>query len=319
MINFSNSFQKYFYFISTVFTGSIVILNCFIFPTSTYAQQSAIQISPTSLEIELEPGKAYQTQEFQIFNPSRTNTQKINTKSLDFYVANEAGTYTFSTNQHGRYSLSEWTTLEPESFTLEPLETQILRVTVKPPITAEPGGHYTIILASARPLNERELQGVSVKSTGGVGAPIFATIPGDISWAGRIIEFLPVPFKNIGPVQFKIRFENQGTVHYKPHGKIEIFDFLNNKVGEVEIDRTRTFPKTIRRITAKWDRYLLIGKYRAKATLNYGEAGKEKTETAEITFWGFPYKAAAVILVTVIVLIGFSKLRKKQEESRKNR
>ncbi len=277
---------------------------------------SAIQIAPTSLEFEIAPGETYVNQDFNLFNPSRTEAQVMTPKVLDFSVEGETGTYNFAVRPNRMFSLSEWVTFSPSEITLEPLEVQTLTLTITAPEDAEPGGHYAMLLTSSQPLELGDGDGgVVLRAVGGVGAPLFATVPGEISWEGKILEVMPVPFKNFGPVDFKLRFQNLGTVHYKPYGKIEVFDFLNNKVGEVEIPPTRVFPQTIRQMEANWGRLLLIGKYRAKATLTYGKPGEEKTDTAEIAFWGFPYKGALVTLVTLGLVVAVSKLRKKEDKN----
>ncbi|MEA2020351.1 MAG: hypothetical protein U9M98_01390 [Patescibacteria group bacterium] len=283
-------------------------------PKELYAG-SAIQLTPTSLEFELESGGTFMSQDFNLFNPSKEETQEVTVKVSDFFVDDETGSYRILKELHPRYSLSEWVSVEPKKVTLEPLEVQNLTVTFTSPQSAEPGGHYAMLIIDSRESDsEQEVEGVLVQPVGGVAAPLFATVPGDISWEGRLLEFLPVSFKNTGPVEFKLRFQNQGTVHYRPSGKVEVFDFLNNKVGEAKIRPTRVFPQSIRRLETTWDRYLLIGKYRAKATLTYGEPGSEETETAKITFWAFPYKPAAVILITIIIVILVTKLKKQTEE-----
>lgn len=278
---------------------------------------SAVQLTPTSLEFEISPGETYINKEFRIFNPSHTESQIMEPEIMDFFVENETGSYIFMPEPHESFSLSRWVTISPQKVTLEPLEIQLLTLTITAPEDAEPGGHYAILLTSAIPTNRpEEPEGVAVGAVGGVGGPLLATVPGEISWEGKILEFGPIPFRNLGPTTFRVRFQNLGTVHYKPYGKIEIFDFLDNKIDEVEIPPTRVFPQTIRRLETTWERLLLIGKYRAKATIYYGEEGKEKTDTAEIEFWGFPYKGAIVLLLTLGLVIVVSKLRKKEAKNR---
>lgn len=304
--------KKYILFCVIVTT---IWLALFAVTTNEIYAGSAIQLTPTSLEFDLELGETLISQDFNLFNPSNEDTQLMTIKIADFFVDDETGSYRILQEPHPRYSLSQWLSVEPQEVTLEPLEIQNLTITMRAPQSAEPGGHYAMLIIESRESDStRDPEGVLVQPVGGVAAPLLATVPGDMSWKGRLLEFLPVSFKNTGPVDFMLRFQNQGTVHYKPRGKIEIFDFLDNKVGETQIQPTRVFPQTIRRLETTWDRYLLIGKYHARATVNFGEPGNEEMATAEITFWAFPYKAAAVILVTTIIVILVTKLKKQTEE-----
>lgn len=275
--------------------------------------KTAVQIAPTYLDCELQPGETYVNQTFNIFNPSHSETQVMEPHILDLFVEDETGSYKILEEPHKQFALSKWVAVSPQKVTLEPLEIQKLTLTITPPKNAEPGGHYAMLLVPSHSPEKdpEEPKGVLVQPVGGVGVPLLTTIPGEISWEGQLLEFLPIPFKNLGPVDFKLRFQNTGTVHYKPYGKIEIFDFLGNRVGEIEILPTRVFPQTIRRLETTWERLLLIGKYRAKATLHYGKEGEEKTGTAEIAFWAFPYKAAAILLLTVLIVRIVAKLRER--------
>lgn len=278
------------------------------------AEQSASQISPTSLEFETSPSNPYQTSEIYLFNPSLSEAQKMDITVKDLTVVDELGTYSFVNDPESRFAISQWTEITPKNVTLGPQEVQILNLKTTPPKDVEPGGHYGIILTTATPEGFEEIPakgGAIVRTVGGVGAVLMATVPGEISWEGRLLEFLPVSLLNTGPVNFVIRFENQGTVHYSPHGKIEVFDFLGGKVGEVEVKPQRVFPLKTRRLEATWNRLLLVGKYRAKATIYYGKTNEEKTATAEIYFWAFPYKATAALILTIAVLVVISKLRRK--------
>lgn len=278
------------------------------------AEQSASQISPTSLEFETSPSNPYQTSEIYIFNPSLSENQKMEVAVKDLTVVDELGSYAFVNDPESRFSISQWAEITPKNFTLGPQEVQSLNLKTNPPKNVEPGGHYGIILTTATPEGFGKTPvtgGAIVQTIGGVGSVLMATVPGEMSWEGRLLELLPVSLLNTGPVNFVLRFENQGTVHYSPHGKIEVFDFLGGKVGEVEVKPQRVFPLKIRRLEATWNRLLLVGKYRAKATVYYGKTDEEKTATAEIYFWAFPYKATAALILTVAVLVVISKLRRK--------
>jgi len=293
----------------------ILFLGAFFpfFAGQSLAQGSAIQISPTLLEFTVEPGGVFESSEVGVFNPSLEEAQKIDAVVWDLEVVDEQGTYAFFSDSASRYSLARWVEVSPAEVTLGPRENQVLHLKVRIPEDAEPGGHYGLLLAEAVPESVAaagEPGGVRVLAIGGVGTLLLATVPGPMSWDGRVLGFLPVPFVNLGPVQFGVRFENQGTIHYSPYGYIDIYDWFGGRVARVDIAPQRVFPERIRQLEAEWKRLLLIGKYRAVATIFYGKNG-EFLGTVETEFWAFPYRPALAVLGVLLALVIVAKLRKK--------
>lgn len=269
---------------------------------------AGIHLSPVMYEAFLKPGEARTIPDFEFLNPI-DDIQEINISLKDMRISDETGGVQLLDESHGRYSLSEWMTIEPAKFTLGPQEHKPVNLTIKVPDNAEPGGHYGALFGETGVSGgEEEEAGVAVKA--GVAAPILLTVAGPISYTGEIIEFREVPFVNLGPVDFLIRFKNTGTVHYKPHGVIEIFNWFGNKVDVVSVSEQRAFPETIRQLPATWNRRLLFGQYRAVATIYFG-AEDERQDTAEISFWAFPYKPLAVLIGVFLVLSVLKKIKKK--------
>jgi len=281
------------------------------------AQGSAIQIAPTILEFTVAAGGVFEIDEVGIFNPSLNEPQRMEILVQDLEVIDEHGTYAFVSDSTTRYSISKWVSTAPVEVKLNPQEHQGLRVKVEVPPDAEPGGHYGVILANAFPESAERLgesEGVRVLAIGGVGTVLLATVPGPMSWDGEVLEFLPVPFVNLGPVQFRIRFANRGTIHYSPYGYIDIYDWFGSRVARVDIEPQRVFPEKVRQLEAEWKRVLLIGKYRAVATVFYGQNG-ESSGTATTEFWAFPYRPALALLAVLVALLVVAKLRRKVLES----
>jgi len=294
------------------------------YPSVLYAQ-SALQISPTLIEFDMTPGQ--QTLEkIEVFNPSLSSPQEITVGVYDLTIKDdEEGTYQFEKDAHSRYSLSQWLKVSPEQFTLQPHQPQKVTLTLTVPEDAEVGGHYGLLLAMTETPTQRT-EGVAIGTSGGVGMILLGTLPGDISYQGSLLEFLPVEdsliipflgkvvplkFVDLGPVPFVLRFQNEGTVHYSPYGYLEIYDWFGGKVDQVEIAPQRVFPDKVRRLKTEWTRLLLIGKYRAVATVYYGKAGQEQTATAEIYFWAFPLRLAILLALVILLLLGVRRLKKK--------
>lgn len=276
---------------------------------SFVSADAGIHLSPVIYEAFFQPGEARTISDFEFLNPL-DNTQEMTIILKDIQVSDETGGVQLVDDSHGRYSLSKWMTIEPAEFTLGPQEHQAVNLTIRIPDNAEPGGHYGALFGETGTSGEIEGSGATVKA--GVAAPILITVAGPISYTGEIIEFREVPFVNLGPVDFLIRFKNTGTVHYKPHGVIEIFNWFGNKVDVVTVSEQRAFPETIRQLVATWNRRLLFGQYRAVATIYFG-AEDERQDTAEVSFWAFPYKPLAVLIGVSLVLWVLKRIKKKLE------
>ncbi len=306
---------------------SVFITACFLLLSrpAVVRAQSALQLSPTSLEFEMSPG-AQSVGKVELFNPSLTTLQEGTVVVLDLTVRDdEEGTYAFITDPHSRYSISQWISVTPAEFSLQPQEAQKVEISLNVPREAEAGGHYGLILAMPEGF-DAEGEGIRFATTGGLGMVLLGTLPGEISYEGTLLEFLPVqdsirlpitgqmvslPFVDLGPVEYVVRFSNQGTVHYSPYGYVEIYDWFGGKVDQIEIAPQRVFPDKVRRIKTVWKRLFLIGKYRAVAHLYYGQAGYEKEAVAEIYFWAFPLRAALIIVLFILLIWAVWALKKK--------
>jgi hypothetical protein len=295
-----------------VFLISLFIIYHSLFITAAFSQESlALQISPALYELTLDPGETRTVSDFEFFNPSEI-TQEADVLLYDFVVSDELGGIEVVEESHTRYSLSHWLKVSPEEMKLGSRDHQKVDLTISVPDVAEPGGHYGALFGKIKPPSiGGDITRVGISA--GVAGPILLTVTGPVSYAGGIIEFREIPFVNLGPVSFLIRFKNEGTVHYKPHGTIEIFDWFGNKADVVTVPEKRAFPETIRQLPAVWNRRLLIGKYKARATIYFG-AEDERKDTAEIEFWAFPYKPVLVMLAVLILLLVIGKVKKKIEE-----
>lgn len=315
--------------------GAILAAGLFLcFSSALVHAQSALQLSPTLLDFDLTFGK--QTLEkIEVFNPSLSAPQNVSMSVLDLTVEDETGAYHFEIDSHTRYSLSKWVSVEPKKFVLQPQENQKVVVTIEVPEKSEAGGHYGMLLAMADVPEPKAGEGVALGTSGGVGMFLLGKLPGEVSYEGTLLEFMPItdtiklpfiggpitiPFVDLGPVNFVVRFKNAGTVHYAPYGYVDVYDWFGGKVDQVTVKPQRVFPEKIFRLKTEWPRILLIGKYRAVATLFYGQAGAEKQASAEISFWAVPVLEIIILLVVVLLIFAVARLKKrffteKQEHS----
>jgi hypothetical protein len=134
------------------------------------------------------------------------------------------------------------------------------------------------------------------------------------------------------PVDFLLRVDNKGNTHQKPDGNIRIQnDLFGRAYDTIPVNKESLIiaPGTSRAFTVgSFGTGLMIGKYRAKLTLVYGNPLRDITK--EVDFWIIPLKEIAIalgILLILIIIIVFirrisqrrsrAKEKKQEEEMRR--
>jgi len=241
-----------------------------------------------------------------------TNTgDGITTYTMDVepFVGNEVGQATITDEDDPNYSLRNWVTIKPASFTIKPKESQLVVFTIKVPGNAEPGGRYGSILASANSGNNLSGSGAVTKQK--VGSLILVSVAGNINYSANIKSFnSDRHLFERSPVIFTTRLHNDSTVHVKPKGFITIANIFGKKVVDLPFDEKNILPKSDRLITTNYDKKLPIGRYTATLSLVYGEKGDQLTAVS--SFIIFPWKIGLPIIAVILVLIWFLIARRRQ-------
>ncbi len=273
---------------------------------STGDAAQGIEISPALVELNGEPGKTY-TLKIKVTNVTLTKltyTTSIN----DFTSQGETGSprVLIDDTLPATASVTSWIAALP-GFTLDTRESRNLTATVTIPADAEPGGHYGVIRFSGRP---PALEDSGVGLSASAGMLLLIRVAGDISETASLESFYSANNGNqtslfeSSPIGFVTRIKNDGNIHVKPVGTIEITDMFGNLVGSVPVNDTKSnaLPDSIRRFDGEFkaDGWM-IGAYTANLTIGYGTTGQAITNT--ITFWVIPYKLLAVVILGLITLV----------------
>jgi hypothetical protein len=267
-----------------------------------------IVLGPTKIELFLEPGEKT-TREIMVTN--RTG------RTIDFAVGIEdfrgsrdpEQTVILMGDEKGPYSLRDWIKPEIEEFTLEHGQRIHLPVEISIPSDTEPGGHYGVVFALAKPSipaaeAEKETAEGQIAIISRVGALFFVRIAGEVNEDGFLKDFKASKnYYESGPVPFELFFENNGSVHLTPYGVIEIFNLLGKKVDEIEIDPWFALPDSLRLREIKWEKGFLLGKYTAVASVNRGY--EDIIDQKAIEFWAIPWKIILAGLVGLFLIILF--------------
>src|SRR5690606_31726070 len=107
-----------------------------------HAQQAGLAVGPAIFEVSLEPGVAH-AQKIRLKNlaptalPVTVRAQPLQPQP-DVRLTEDFETSTFDASQ--------WFSFDESDIILRPGEERTVTVTIEPPATAEPGGHYATIL-----------------------------------------------------------------------------------------------------------------------------------------------------------------------------
>ncbi len=288
--------------------GTILLLlvSVFVFVNNAHAGSVGLTIQPLKVSHTLNPGESV-SGVVQITNAS-DSAVNVETKIEDFVPL--AGTYNIQIVQRapGVSTVRDWITLDaPKSFTLGKGVAKDVPYTIQAPPNAEPGGHFGVALFKA---SELPKGGQQLKVATQVGMLILVTVPGSRLEKGNILDFTGPLFVQKGPINFKIKFENTGTVHFEPKGKITITNMFGREVGTVLVGGQVVLPTGVKDLVASVNfDGVLLGRYKATLKMFDGE-GNELTAQS-IAFYAFPLWYVVTFLITLIVLFfGIKFLRK---------
>ncbi|HXC03496.1 MAG TPA: Fn3-like domain-containing protein, partial [Bacteroidia bacterium] len=131
-----------------------VLVLCILFIHQYVAAQVAgqgLEVSPPSQEVSVDPGKTV-TVTAKIRNPGN-NTLPIQVGIQDFTAQGEEGQVEITANSP--YSITSWSKVSPNKFTLAPGEEQIVTATITAPSNAA-GGHYGSFVFSVSPDSQQK-------------------------------------------------------------------------------------------------------------------------------------------------------------------
>lgn len=268
----------------------------------------AFSISPPLLELKADPGQTV-TAKIKLTNVS-AGELLIKTQLNDFGAKNETGepNIIFEDDQSSvSHSLRQWIS-SPEPFILDSKETKTLEIPITPPPDAEPGGHYAVVRFTG---SAPELEESGVALSASIGSLVLLQVSGAVDEKMSLVEFFSgigdgskTGFFESGPVTFSQRIQNEGNVHVKPTGTIEIFNSIGQKIETLRVNgdpndeanpAKSVLPNSIRRFDQTWNKGWGFGRYTAQMKLTYGQDNKEIAQT--ITFWIIPYKLLIGIVV----------------------
>lgn len=259
-------------------------------------------VGPGKAEVELKPGEQ-KTVNLKVSN-RMGDTRIFNIDVEDFRGSkNPQETVVLLGNQRGPYSLKDYLSVPEKSFELKDGERAIVPVTISIPTDAEPGGLYGSVLITTTSKNAGASGGSSAIISR-IGTLFFVNIPGEVKADGKLSGFETVGGKRFyskGPIDFRLLYENNGSVHVNPYGQVKIKNILGEEVGLVNVDPWFAMPDSLRLREVSWNRPYLFGLYTATASINRGYG--DIIDTQSLTFWVLPWPILIAVFVGLAVLV----------------
>jgi hypothetical protein len=281
-------------------------------PTPISAESGqAFSISPPLLEIKTDPGKTVKAT-IKLTNISNGELL-MKSQFNDFGAKNETGepNIIFDDSHNNSYALRHW--IAPVApFKIASKQSKTIDFSIQVPEDAEPGGHYAVIRFTG---SAPELEDSGVALSASIGTLVLLNVSGNVIEQASLTDFYAATptfaksgFFEQGPISFVERIRNQGNIHSRPTGTVEVTDMFGRKVETLRVNGDpankddlpkSVLPQSFRRFEQKLNQEWLFGQYHAKVNLTYGDG---KKLSSEVSFWVIPYKLVILAIAGLVAL-----------------
>lgn len=273
------------------------------------SERQVVSVTPPLFQLSVLPGSIWQSS-IKVVN-GNPYPLTVYADIVNFKAVGEAGQGRFiplSESGGSKATFGEWITLSKGPYTIPPEQTEDISFFIEVPSDASPGGHYAAIQIATEP--PKDSGEIAVLTSQVVTSLLFMRVEGDMHEEGTIREFRANDrFLSVPDVTFSLRFENKGNVHLQPKGDIIITNMWGTERGTIPVNYQTHFgnvlPGTIRDFAFSWKsdfRLSDIGRYKAEATLGYGEDGIKNTSSIAY-FWIVPVKWTLIVVATLALSV----------------
>lgn len=190
---------------------------------------------------------------------------------------------------------------------LGPKQKKDVDVKLSIPANANAGGYYGAI----RFLPSNGTQQGNVGLTASVGTIVLVTVPGNLVEKVNLLQLSAAQngkakrLFTSGDVQILTRLKNDGDIHLKPFGRIEVKNMFGKSVSTFEFNNTdpraNVLPGSVRKFVNDISETKMLGRYTVTANLGYSQ-GSGDLISAKASFWYLPAWSLAVLLAILVAL-----------------
>ena len=242
-------------------------------PVGAFAKPD-MTVSPAITEWAAKPGGT-ETKTVKVINP-KDSPIPLRVIAEAMIVQEE-----IASEERARFDASQWFSISDPYFILKAKETREVKITLKVPKDAEPGGHYaTIYFQQFVPVTGAQQTIVA----GQVGVLAFITAKGVVKQQLISPSGVEVNYKADGTVDFSAALHNTGNVHLLPTGRFVVKDWRGNVLATLPLSQGIVLPYTERTYTSTWKKPPWMGYVSVTAEIGYGDK-KEKLIVSGHGFW----------------------------------
>lgn len=293
------------------FLGVLLFLGVFCFGGSAKSQEAfqsttGVQISPVRFDWDMNSGDE-RTGTINLKNYS-DKAYEVEVGVEDFYVSDDSSEAQFFIPNLGHplyaYDVINWITA-PGIQTLAPGEGRDVTFKVKVPKVTPTGGYYGAIFFknNVSAADQEQAAGSKLVVNQRVGALLVMAVKGDqpIKRSARINSFQStkkVFWEN--PAEISTQILNDGNLHFKGTGKVDIFKF-GSKKETLNLDPRVMYPGRIRNYETKWS-FSPWGYGWYRADISFASEDGGITLSGTTSFWVIPWKTTVAVAVLLVIL-----------------
>lgn len=262
-----------------------LVLMIILFLSTTAIFSQSVAVSPSRLYYKLGLGE-YKSQEVTVTNNSKT-PQSFQVSFADFESRGNKGKTTVMNVGESEHSCSNWISATPSFFTLNPGETQKVKVLMQVPNTPDANKVKWAIMI-VKLAREKKAPGEGNEKTVGFGIiqtfqfiiHIFQTPPTVTYKDAAITSFKEVSSDKEGKKDLMLEVKNTGEAILDCASYIELTNLTTGETQRLPIKAFSVLPSGERQIIFNLPSNLKSGDYSVLGVVDYGS--KEKVEAAEM-------------------------------------
>lgn len=263
-----------------------------------------LTVAPARQELTVNPGDQTAIN-FRFYNNSEAPVSGF-LKVVDFIVKDKEGSPVLLEDPYEippRFSAASWITLPYDRLTIAAENKVTVQAKINIPQNASPGGHYSAVFLETTPQLPSESKKPQEAATGtGVRLTslVYLRVAGPAVERALISRLFAPAFLEYGPINVESEIANRGDYHLRPRGILTLSNIFGGPVDQQVLKEQNIFPDASRSYTNTLGKKWMLGKYKIDLTASYGEKGQVLNRF--IYVWVFPWKAATVILLALIIL-----------------